>query len=356
MKEHKKKTGGKQKSQQNRAGKVTGRKPPSRKKSADSTVSTEQASEKKALPENPWSGEKVQRMVKKSSAKESKPLSAPLRKKTAGASSWKSKSKDTTAQAPAVKNPPPPITKPDQSGLTRLNKYIAQAGICARRKADELIKDGRVKVNGVVVTEMGIKIAQGDAVEVNGNLISAVTHDYILMHKPTNIITSNQDDRERRIVLDLIEDEKLKKKGLFPVGRLDRNTTGVLLITNDGELAHRLMHPKYEIQKLYIVRTKENVQPHELEKLQIGVDINGETYRMDEVAYMNLPKHNELGVSLHEGKNRHIRRMMESLGHKVTRLERVRYAGLTTEDVRPGKWRRLDSVEIRRLRRLVKLR
>ena len=237
----------------------------------------------------------------------------------------------------------------------RLNKYIAQAGICARRKADELIKEGRVKVNEAVVTEMGVKVSPGDVVEVNGVRISPLTYDYILMHKPTNVITTNQDDRERRIVIDLIEDEKLKTKGLFPVGRLDRNTTGVLLITNDGELAHRLMHPSYEIEKLYIVRTQDNLQPHELEKLMAGMHIGGEEYRMDEVAFTNLPKKNELGVSLHEGKNRHIRKMMEALGHKVTRLERVRYAGLTTKDVRPGKWRRLDSVEIRRLRRLVKL-
>ena len=347
MKEHQNKAGNKQKSRNGRDGKM-----------ADKAKGGVKA-EKKSEPKNPWAGEAVQRMVKKSADKKRKPLNNPLRKKPAGITAdaeGKRKKSTVRSSTSSPKNPPSAQPSASVAGETRLNKYIAQAGICARRKADELIKQGRVKVNEVVVTEMGIKVKPGDVVEVNGNRISPVTHDYILLHKPTNIITSNQDDRERRIVLDLIEDEKLKKKGLFPVGRLDRNTTGVLLITNDGELAHRLMHPSYQIQKLYIVRTKENVQPHELVRLQAGVEISGETYRMDEVAYMNLPKHNELGVSLHEGKNRHIRRMMEAIGHVVTRLERVRYAGLTTKDVRPGKWRRLDSVEIRRLRRLVKLR
>ncbi len=238
----------------------------------------------------------------------------------------------------------------------RLNRYIAQAGICARRKADELISDGYVKVNGAVVTEMGVKVSSGDVVEVNGERITPLTYEYILLNKPTDVITTNQDEKDRTIVLDLIEDEDLKSKGLFPVGRLDRNTTGVLLVTNDGELAHRLMHPKYEIEKLYIVRTRRNVQPHELEKLKAGFEIEGEQYMMDEVAYVNLPSHDQLGISLHEGKNRHIRRMLEALGHKVLRLERVSYAGLTTTDVRAGKWRRLKPNEVRKLRRLVRLR
>lgn len=238
----------------------------------------------------------------------------------------------------------------------RLNRYIAQAGICARRKADEMISEGLVRVNGEVVTAMGVKVTDQDVVEVNGERITPLTYEYLLLNKPTDVITTNQDEKDRTIVIDLIEDEELKSKGLFPVGRLDRNTTGVLLITNDGELAHRLMHPSYEIEKLYVARTKRNVQPHELDKLRAGVDIEGERYQMDEVAYVNLPSHNQLGIRLHEGKNRHIRRMLEALGHKVVRLERVSYAGLTTTNVRVGKWRRLKPNEVRKLRRLVKLR
>ena len=238
----------------------------------------------------------------------------------------------------------------------RLNKYIAQAGVCARRKADELIKDGRVKVNGKVVVEMGVKVSTADVVEVNGNRITPLSYDYVLVNKPRDVITSNSDEKDRKIVLDLIDDDVLKERGLFPVGRLDRNTTGVLLLTNDGELAHRLMHPSYEIRKLYAVKTKNKVTPNDIEKLSKGVEIEGEMFLMDEVAYLSGADKKELGISLHEGKNRHIRRMLEAIGHEVARLERVRYAGLTTKDVRIGKWRRLDSVEVRRLRRLVKLR
>ncbi len=241
----------------------------------------------------------------------------------------------------------------------RLNRYIAQAGICARRKADEMIKDGLVKVNDVVVTQMGIKVSPGDVVEVNGNRISPLDCDYILLNKPRDVITTNKDEAERentrRIVLDLIEDPELKKKGLFPVGRLDRNTTGVLLLTNDGELAHRLMHPSFEVQKLYWVKTKESVTANQLAELQEGIEIEGELYKMDEVAYANPPRHDELGVSLHEGKNRHIRKMIEAIGHNVQRLERVRYAGMTTTSLRPGRWRRLTNLEIKKLRRIVKL-
>lgn len=245
------------------------------------------------------------------------------------------------------------------SGPVRLNKYIAQAGICARRKADEMIKEGKVKINDKLVTEMGVKVNPGDVVEVNGTRITPLDCDYILLNKPRDVITTNKDeaDREnsRRIVLDLIEDPGLKKKGLFPVGRLDRNTTGVLLLTNDGELAHRLMHPSFEVQKLYWVKTKESVTTNQLAQLQEGVMVDGELYKMDEVAYSNPPRHDELGVSLHEGKNRHIRKMIEAIGHNVKRLERVRYAGMTTDGLRPGRWRRLTNTELRKLRRIVKL-
>ncbi len=244
--------------------------------------------------------------------------------------------------------------KPD--GPVRLNKYIAQAGICARRKADELIKEGRVKINGKVVVEMGVKVSDKDVVEVNGNRITPLSHDYILVNKPKDVITSNNDEKDRRIILDLIDDDGLKQRGLFPVGRLDRNTLGVLLMTNDGELAHRLMHPRYEIRKLYAVKTKKKISEQDIERLSEGIEIEGEMFQMDEVAYLSASDKKELGISLHEGKNRHIRRMLEAIGHEVVRLERVRYAGLTTKDVRPGKWRRLSTNEVKRLRRIVKLR
>lgn len=239
----------------------------------------------------------------------------------------------------------------------RLNKYIAQAGVCSRRKADALIAEGRVKIDGEVVTELGTRVGEGATVEVGGRTISPQGHHYLLLNKPVHTITTTSDERGRPTVMDLLGG--LPKKddlGLFPVGRLDRDTVGVLLLTNDGELAHRLMHPRYEIEKLYVVRTKEAVKPHEIEQLREGVQLDDGPAKADRVAYAALPNHHEVGVQLHEGRNRQIRRMFEALGHEVVHLERVRYAGLTTEGLRRGRWRRLTPHEVGALRRRLKLR
>lgn len=242
----------------------------------------------------------------------------------------------------------------DPKGV-RLNRYIAQAGVCSRRKADELIIEGRVRLNGDVVKELGTRVQKNDVVDVGGRRITPQRHEYLLVNKPADVITTNSDEKGRKIVLDLIDNNKVKQKGLFPVGRLDRNTVGLILVTNDGELAHRLMHPSYEVEKLYKVRTREPIRREDIDKMMKGIEIEGETYIADKVEYIKPQKLNELGVRLHEGKNRHIRRMLEALEYTVTYLERVRYAGLTTEGVRRGHWRRLKTVEIKRLRRLVKL-
>lgn len=290
----------------------------------------------------------------------------PYTSKTAGQKSGSKKSHRTKPGSTKAKTLKP--ASPGNTGLApgsqpspragdgiRLNRYISLAGICARRKADELIAGGRVKLNGEVVTEMGIRVSASDVVEVGGNRITPLDHEYILLNKPSNFITTSSDEKDRQIVMDLIEDEKLQKSGLFPVGRLDRNTVGILLLTNDGELAHRLMHPSFQIDKLYHVTTESPVQPHQLAQLRKGVDSDGETLNLDDVQYINLPKKNELGILLHEGKNRHIRRMLAAVGHESISLKRIRYAGLSTEGVRLGKWRRLTKIEIKRLRRLVKL-
>lgn len=237
----------------------------------------------------------------------------------------------------------------------RLNKYIARAGVCSRRKADELIEHGRVKVNGNVVTELGSRVGAADEVEVNGRLISPRRHVYILVNKPKNTITTTDDPHDRETVMELIALPEKEKSGLFPVGRLDRETTGVLLITNDGDLAHRLMHPRYEVEKLYRVRTKNSVKPHELDLLRKGLMLDDGEAAVDKVVYVAPPDRHDVGLSIHEGRNRQIRRMFEALGHDVLALERVNYAGLTAEGVRPGKWRRLTDHEVRHLRRQVKL-
>jgi 23S rRNA pseudouridine2605 synthase len=237
----------------------------------------------------------------------------------------------------------------------RLNRFIARAGGPSRRKADELIEAGRVRINGQVVTDFWYLVRPGDAVEVGGRLLSERQAVYLLLNKPAGVITTTDDERGRSTVMDLVDLPPREKEGLFPVGRLDRDTQGVLLLTSDGTLAHRLMHPRYEIEKLYVVRTRESVKPHQLEQLRQGVPLEDGLARADRVAYLHAENHHEIGVQLHEGRNRQIRRMLEALGHEIVSLERVHYAGLTTEGVRRGKWRRLLPHEVQRLRHLVKL-
>lgn len=256
---------------------------------------------------------------------------------------------------PPAKRSAPVDAAPRVDEVVRLNRYIAQAGVASRRKADELIQQGRVKVDGQVVTELGARVHPGQQVEVNGRLISPRGYLYILLNKPEDVITTTDDERGRATVLDLIRLPDEEKAGLYPVGRLDRDTTGVLLITNDGELAHRLMHPRYEVDKIYRIRTKDPVKPHQLDELRRGVALEDGPARADDVAYLDLSDHREVAMRLHEGRNRQVRRMMEALGHEVTRLERVHYAGLTTAGVRRGHWRRLTAAEVRDLRRRVKL-
>ncbi|MDX1741147.1 MAG: pseudouridine synthase, partial [Rhodothermales bacterium] len=169
----------------------------------------------------------------------------------------------------------------------RLNRFIARSGVCSRRKADELIMSGRVEVNGSVVTQLGIKVAPSDDVRVNGTLITPTKHIHVLLNKPRGVITTVRDDRGRKTVLDLIGLENRDNLGLFPVGRLDRDTTGVLLITNDGELGNRLMHPRYEIEKLYTVRTKRSLTARDIERLRDGVDLDGDKVRADHVGFVD---------------------------------------------------------------------
>lgn len=237
----------------------------------------------------------------------------------------------------------------------RLNRYIARAGVCSRRDADGLIEAGQVKVNGSVVTEFATYVSDDDDVEVNGRTISPQRHEYLLINKPSDTITTKDDPKDRRTVMDLVRLPDGEKNSLFPVGRLDRDTVGVLLLTNDGDLAHRLMHPSYEVEKLYLVQTRDPVKPHEIDMLKKGIELEDGPASADEAAYVALPDRHQVGLRIHEGRNRQIRRMFERLGHEIEHLERVNYAGLTADGVRRGKWRRLQPHEIRRLRSQVKL-
>lgn len=234
----------------------------------------------------------------------------------------------------------------------RLNKFIAHAGICSRRDADTLIDAGKVKVNGKVVTEMGYKVLTSDRVEVDGQKLVEESFVYILMHKPKDTITTTNDEKDRKTVMDVIEENVGAR--VYPVGRLDRNTTGVLLLTNDGDLANRLMHPSYQINKTYKVTTERPLADEELEMLKKGVELDdgpAKAYNIKRLDSDPLA----ITLSLHEGRNRQIRRMMIALGTEVRQLARISYAGLTTRALRPGRWRFLKPKEVNILRSKVKL-
>ena len=234
----------------------------------------------------------------------------------------------------------------------RLNKYIAQSGLCSRREADARIADGQVNVNGKVVTEMGFKVTMDDQVHVNGELLNPEPPVYLLLNKPKNTITTTSDERGRNTVLDEIEDATGFR--VYPVGRLDRNTTGLLLLTNDGDLAHRLMHPSYKVRKTYEVVSERPLSDEELAAFRKGVPLEDGVAKAHRVTGF-ADAADRFQMSVFEGRNRLIRRMVEYHGTQVTKLKRIEYAGLDLKRVAPGRWRFLRDHEIRDLRVLVKL-
>ncbi|NND16924.1 MAG: rRNA pseudouridine synthase [Eudoraea sp.] len=226
----------------------------------------------------------------------------------------------------------------------RLNKYLAHAGICSRREADTFIATGNVSVNGKVVTEMGHKVNPTDEVRFNGQLLKAEKKEYVLLNKPKNFITTTRDDRGRRTVMELVS--KASKNRLIPVGRLDRNTTGLLLFTNDGDLAKKLTHPKHQVHKLYHVVLDKALQPKDLKMIQKGLQLEDGLIKVDEVSFIENGPRSEVGIKIHSGKNRIVRRIFEKLGYKVTKLDRVLFAGLTKKDLPRGHWRHLSKQEV----------
>lgn len=246
-----------------------------------------------------------------------------------------------------------PHVSSDRAGM-RINKYIAHAGICSRRDADTLVEQGRVRIDGEVVTEHGTRVMPGQEVTVDGEEVAPKEKEYILLNKPKDTISTTDDEKNRRTVLDLVGAGGANPKGLFPVGRLDRNTVGVLLITNDGTLAHRLMHPRFEVDKIYFVRTQDPVKPHQIDQLRRGVELDDGPAQADDVAYVDPSEQREVMIKLHEGRNRQIRRMLERLGHTIVLLERVQYAGITTEGLSRGQSRKLRTNEVNALYNRVK--
>jgi 23S rRNA pseudouridine2605 synthase len=237
----------------------------------------------------------------------------------------------------------------DPEELIRLNKYLANAGVCSRREADEFIQAGVVTVNGAVVTELGTKIKRSDEVKFHDNPVSTERKIYVLLNKPKNCVTTSDDPQARTTVMDLVKGACQER--IYPVGRLDRNTTGVLLLTNDGDLASKLTHPKFLKKKIYQLATDKPVTPEDIDKIKEGIQLDEETLiKADDISYIDPVKPNQLGIEIHSGQNRIVRRIFETLGYKVIRLDRVYFAGLTKKGLKRGDWRYLTESEVNYLR------
>ena len=232
----------------------------------------------------------------------------------------------------------------------RLNKYIAHAGICSRRQADNYISSGSIKVNNKIITKLGFKVSSSDVIHFDGVLIKSEKPTYILLNKPKGFITTTKDERGRKTVMDLIS--KASKNRLYPVGRLDRKTTGLLLLTNDGELSKKLTHPSSEIKKLYHVVLDKAINKNDFLKIKEGINLKDGFIKPDELNYVNGESKNEIGISLHSGKNRIVRRIFEFLNYNVVKLDRVIFAGLTKKNLPRGNWRALNKNEINFLKKL----
>lgn len=258
------------------------------------------------------------------------------------------KSPSSTQDIDASKNKDPfrkiDENPPKKDNGIRLNKYIASSGLCSRREADEYIKAGLVSVNDEIVTEMGVKINPDDVVKYKGKRIRAEKKVYILLNKPKDYVTTLDDPEDRKTVMDLVKDAGRER--IYPVGRLDRNTTGVLLFTNDGELASRLTHPKYDQKKIYHVFLDRDLDLKDFKKLASGIELSDGFIKPDGISYVSHGSKAEVGIEIHSGRNRIVRRIFEALNYKVVKLDRVYFAGLTKKNLPRGRWRYLNEKEI----------
>ena len=236
----------------------------------------------------------------------------------------------------------------DPTEPLRLNKFLANAGVCSRREADEFIQAGVVTVNGEVVTELGTKILRTDEVKFHDTPVSLEKKVYVLLNKPKDYVTTSDDPQQRKTVMDLVKD--VCPERIYPVGRLDRNTTGVLLLTNDGDLASKLTHPKFLKKKVYHVHLDKNLTSHDMEQIREGITLEDGEIKADAVEYADEHDKSQVGIEIHSGKNRIVRRIFESLGYRVTKLDRVQFAGLTKKNLRRGDWRFLTEKEVDMLR------
>ena len=251
---------------------------------------------------------------------------------------------------PVAKNkkPVPPV-QGSGDGLIRLNRFIAASGVCSRRDADEIIQKGEITVNGKTVTELGFKVKRDDEVRYRNKLLSAEKKVYIVLNKPKDYVTTTDDPHAEKTVLDLIGNRCPER--VYPVGRLDKSTTGILLLTNDGDLAGKLTHPKYERKKIYHVFLDKAVAKNDLFRLIEGIDLDGEKIVADAASYADPDDKSQVGIELHSGQNRVVRRLFEGMGYRVKKLDRVYFAGLTKKNLPRGKWRYLSEKEINMLKR-----
>ena len=235
-----------------------------------------------------------------------------------------------------------PIPAPDEQ--IRLNKFLANAGLCSRREADEYIQSGKVLVNGKPATELGTKITHSDVVEYDGKVVTLESKCYILLNKPKDCVTTSDDPNGRLTVMDLVKNACEER--IYPVGRLDRNTTGVLLLTNDGDLASKLTHPQYVKKKIYHVWTDKDVTEDDMQRIADGIELEDGEIHADAISYATENDRNQIGIEIHSGRNRIVRRIFEALGYHVTKLDRVYFAGLTKKNLPRGRWRYLTQQEV----------
>ena len=236
----------------------------------------------------------------------------------------------------------------DPNEPLRLNKYLANAGVCSRREADEFIQAGVVTVNGQIVTELGTKVLRTDEVRFHDQPVTIEKKVYVLLNKPKDYVTTSDDPQQRKTVMDLVKNACPER--IYPVGRLDRNTTGVLLLTNDGDMASKLTHPKYLKKKIYHVFLDKACSAHDIQQIAEGIQLEDGEIKADDVQYAHPTDKKQVGIEIHSGKNRIVRRIFESLGYKVLKLDRVQFAGLTKKNLKRGDWRYLTEEEVDRLR------
>nr|WP_321452971.1 pseudouridine synthase [uncultured Carboxylicivirga sp.] len=256
----------------------------------------------------------------------------------------KKKPSDFSAQPPKYNEVDKSVTK----DKIRLNRFVANAGVCSRREADKLIADGEITVNGKVVTEMGVSVSMKDDVRYQGRKLNAEEKVYVLLNKPKDYVTTVEDRHAKQTVMDLVRDASPNR--IYPVGRLDRMTTGLLLLTNDGDLTKTLTHPKYNVKKIYHVFLDKPVFANHIDQLAKGITLDDGPIHADAISYADKDDKTQVGVEIHSGRNRIVRRMFEHLGYKVVKLDRVYFAGLTKQNIPRGKWRYLSAKEVTRLK------